>query len=94
MPKKYVILLAMLAILGAALIIYPTYHYGIGLSPDSVGYISTARSLISGKGFFQYDGQPFFLQPPLYPIILAPILEIALAINLIIFLSQHWKNIL
>jgi len=43
---------------------------GSGVSPDSTIYIEGAKSLLSGKGFFQ-NGDPIIHFPPLYPIFLA-----------------------
>jgi 4-amino-4-deoxy-L-arabinose transferase-like glycosyltransferase len=43
---------------------------GIGVSPDSVTYIDTARNLLSGKGL-QSGDMPLTHFPPVYPIVLA-----------------------
>lgn len=43
---------------------------GIGVSPDSVTYIDTARNLLSGKGL-QSGDMPLTHFPPMYPIALA-----------------------
>ena len=56
---------------GAGIIIIFTSRYGIGLSPDSVSYISAARHISEGTGFINYDGYYFVLQAPLYPLLLA-----------------------
>jgi hypothetical protein len=50
---------------------FSTKNYGIGISPDSVGYISTARNLVSGNGFVIYDNNLLIAQPPFYPLLLA-----------------------
>lgn len=63
--------LILLALVGAILILLSTSRYGVGLSPDSVAYISTARNLITGAGFISYDGSPTVVWPPLYPALLA-----------------------
>jgi hypothetical protein len=60
-----------LAIIGAVFIIVSTSRYGAGVSPDSVDYIATARNLIKGAGFTNYDGSPTVMWPPLYPALLA-----------------------
>jgi hypothetical protein len=44
--------------------------YGPGVSPDSVRYIETARSLLAGSGFY-VQGQPMSHYPPFYPLLLA-----------------------
>ncbi len=50
---------------------YGASKYGIGVSPDSVGYISTAQSLLNRTGFYLFNNEPFVHWPPLYPILLA-----------------------
>lgn len=55
----------------AAFVFLSTSRYGAGLSPDSVGYIGTARNLTIGAGFNSYDGAPVVVWPPLYPALLA-----------------------
>lgn len=59
---------------------------GVGISPDSIGYISTGENLYHGNGFYTiYDNRnnvsndyenkvmlsPYTAQPPLYPILIA-----------------------
>ena len=44
---------------------------GIGLSPDSISYISAGRSLASGGGLRVWHGAPLTDWPPLYPALLA-----------------------
>lgn len=68
---SFKIIVIMLSFLGITLVLIATSRYGIGLSPDSIGYISTARNLGTGNGFLLYDGNPTVLCPPLYPAILA-----------------------
>jgi Dolichyl-phosphate-mannose-protein mannosyltransferase len=67
------IIFAIIGFIGLSLIFLLTYHYGIGLSPDSVAYISVARHISDGSGFINYDGNFFLLQPPLYPLLLSAI---------------------
>jgi 4-amino-4-deoxy-L-arabinose transferase-like glycosyltransferase len=66
-------LIAILGLCGTFVIIFLTVSNGVGVSPDSVSYISVARNLSNGNGFITYDGYPFLLQPPLYPIFLSVI---------------------
>ncbi|MHB8580688.1 MAG: ArnT family glycosyltransferase [Ignavibacteriaceae bacterium] len=73
---KHKTLLAIIGLIGTCFIILLTSHYGIGLSPDSVYYISVARHIADGTGFVGYDGYNFVLQPPLYPLLLAAIKKI------------------
>ena len=61
----------MAALLGALLVILLTNHSGLGISPDSIYYLSTADSIIAGKGFYQFDGKPFVMFPVGYPILLS-----------------------
>lgn len=68
---KYRLILAVLGATGVATILLATRHYGAGLSPDSVGYIATARHIASGSGFVTFDGTPLVYWPPLYPALLA-----------------------
>lgn len=72
-PVKYKLLLAMLGLIGIGIILLATNRYGAGLSPDSVGYVATARSIANGTGIVTFDGSPLVKQPPLYPAILATI---------------------
>ncbi|MHB1391437.1 MAG: ArnT family glycosyltransferase [Thermoleophilia bacterium] len=64
-------ILAIFALAGAILTLLSTREYGAGLNSDSIGYISVARSLLSGDGFTLYNGDPFIMWPPLYPVLLA-----------------------
>src|SRR2546426_5933438 len=59
------------ALADIALILIATSKFGVGLSPDSVGYVSAARHLASGQGFLLADSAPYVAFPPLYPILLA-----------------------
>lgn len=71
--NKYLFKLMMIIIsLLSFLVIYITINrLGAGISPDSVGYIATARNLAKGTGFVNYDNSSLLVQPPLYPIILS-----------------------
>ncbi|MCC7264874.1 MAG: glycosyltransferase family 39 protein [Candidatus Latescibacteria bacterium] len=65
------VFLAALSLAGAGAVLLATLRYGAGLSPDAVGYIGVARQLLAGNGVSGYEGQPFVIQPPLYPVLLA-----------------------
>lgn len=67
------LLLVVLSLLGATTILISTSRYGAGISPDSVAYVSVARSLVEGRGFVDYHGALLALWPPLYPALLAVI---------------------
>ena len=70
------ILLGILGIIGSGVVLLLTYQHGSGITPDSVSYISAARSLANGHGFITYNGEFLVFQPPLYSIILALIKNI------------------
>lgn len=65
-----------LGAIGGIVIISLISSYGVGLTPDSVAYISVARNILNGRGFIGFDGSHFLLQPPLYPILLVVIKKI------------------
>lgn len=68
---KYEILVALVSVLGFAIIMFSTHNYGAGLSPDSVEYIASARNIVSNVGYVSYEGTPIIVRPPLYPALLA-----------------------
>lgn len=61
----------LLALCGMMLVLLCTWPYGPGTSPDSVNYLSAARSLLAGQGYRYPDGGVFTHWPPLYPTLLA-----------------------
>ena len=61
----------MAALLGAVIIIGLTLHSGLGISPDSIYYMSAADNFIAGKGFYQFDAKPFVMFPVFYPVAIA-----------------------
>jgi hypothetical protein len=65
------------ALLALGLLFHLTRSHGVGLTPDSVDYLSAADSLRAGQGMIQADGRAFVLWPPLYPLLLAAIGELA-----------------
>lgn len=67
---KYKLFLILLSLIGTGIALLATSRYGAGISPDSVGYIATARHLADGIGYISYDNAPLLVQPPLYPTIL------------------------
>lgn len=62
---------AMLGLAGVALVLLATSKYGVGLSPDSVEYISSARGLLSTGSLIGSNGSPYDRWPPLFPSLLA-----------------------
>lgn len=45
--------------------------YGLGASTDSVVYLFAATNWAQGKGLVSFDGSPYWLWPPLYPLLIA-----------------------
>jgi hypothetical protein len=58
------------ALTGFVLIQIFSKHSGIGISPDSVTYLSAARHMVSGRGFISFEGFPVVDFPVAYPILL------------------------
>ncbi len=69
--SKFRIYLSLLALIGLIFILLTTSKYGAGVSSDAARNLSTADSLLVGKGFVDMLGGPFILWPPLYPLVLA-----------------------
>lgn len=63
---------------GAAAVLYATARFGPGASADSATYLSVARSLAHGDGFVRFDGHGYHSWPPLYPLLLAPLIALGL----------------
>src|SRR5450432_585586 len=61
------------ALIGFALIQFFSHHSGIGVSPDSVTYLSAARHMGTGKGFTAFDNLPVVDFPIAYPFLLTSI---------------------
>lgn len=59
------------ALLGMMAVIALTKYGGLGISPDSIYYLSASDSFLQGKGFYQFDDTPFILFPLFYPCFLA-----------------------
>jgi hypothetical protein len=96
--NAFLILLLILALVGGVALLVAT-RWGIGVSPDSILYISAARALLAGHGFsLQSPGggyDPITHFPPLYSGILAVIgltgVEVGLAariINVLVFAAS------
>jgi len=82
---------AVIGILGAFLIFLYTRHGGIGLKPDSIVYLSAARSAASGSGFFEFEGIPLTDFPLGYSAFLGIILFIS---KIDILQSAHIINMI
>lgn len=63
----------LLSLAAGLLFLAVTPSTSINLSPDSVDYLSVARSLADGQGFTLGSGEPLVLQPPGLPLVLAAI---------------------
>ena len=59
------------AFTGVVIVLLLTQHSGLGISPDSIYYMSAADSFLAGKGFYQFDEQPFVMFPIFYPFFLS-----------------------
>src|SRR5450755_1057309 len=59
------------ALAGFILIQILSKHSGIGVSPDSVTYLSAARHMSAGMGFISFDNFPVVDFPVAYPFFLA-----------------------
>jgi hypothetical protein len=67
----------MAALAGFILIYIFTSTNGAGISPDSIVYMSTARNLHQGLGFYEFNGYPMVDFPIFYPTFLSSILFIS-----------------
>jgi hypothetical protein len=56
---------------GMACMVCMVLPFGAVTTPDSAAYLATARSLLETGRLVNYDGYPYVLWPPLYPIALA-----------------------
>ena len=65
-------LLPLVAFICAFLLLWGTTPNGLGLSPDSIGYIKAATGLINGFGFKLFSSE----WPPLYPLLIAMISKV------------------
>jgi hypothetical protein len=63
--------IAISSLTGVLLVIVITAMYGVAVSPDSLAYLSAAKSLLEGEGFINSGGGLYINWPPLFPMILA-----------------------
>lgn len=83
-------MLILLAIAAALLAWFGT-EAGLGVSPDSIAYLSAAESIVSGRGAMSIDSEgwrPLTHYPPGYPFVLAAGLRLGAAprwINILLF---------
>ncbi len=71
MSKRDLLVWFIPAVMAVALSLLSTSWYGVGVTPDSVAYISSARSLVAGNGAVIYDGEPLVSWPPAFPTLIA-----------------------
>jgi len=69
--RKQQVWFVFIGLIGSFWLWFATFRHGIGISPDSVGYMAVAENLLKGKGFISYSGELFIVQPPMYPIAIA-----------------------
>lgn len=55
----------------AAAALLPLTPWGAALDPTSVQFVAVARNLLAGEGLTSFDGVPYTLRPPLFPLVLA-----------------------
>jgi hypothetical protein len=89
-------------LVGMMLILLSTARYGIGLSSDSITYLSVAQNLLTGRGLIEFNGEPLLVFPPFYPLVLALLnqqwFDLAtvaryansLCFGTIVLLATHW----
>lgn len=70
-PGGFVVFLAAVSVLAAATVLLRGGTHGPALHWDGVNYLAVARNLLAGEGFRNFDGTPYALWPPLYPLALA-----------------------
>lgn len=59
-----------------------TRHGGAGVSPDSLHYIAAAQNFVSDGIFLRYEGYQYVNWPPLYPLLLAGVNQLARWVDL------------
>ncbi len=77
--KKSYLYLAIISIAGTLALGLVTYPYGVGVTPDSVNYLSAARNFADGSGLFtnvirwnsRYEAIPLIYWPPFFSLVVA-----------------------
>jgi len=67
----------LLAALLSAALVWISTPGGVSTSPDAWNYFAAARNLLAGEGFTRYNGEPFVLWPPLFPLLIAALLGLS-----------------
>ena len=90
-PKSFFYYLILLSLAGGGLVLLATSLYGAGVSSDAAKNMSTAESLLAGRGFYDHAGGALVYWPPLYPVLLA---GISLLTGWDVFVSGWYLNVL
>lgn len=90
LEKRFQLYLTLLALVGLVFILLTTAKYGAGVSSDAGRNLSTADSLLQGRGFVDFAGAPFVLWPPLYPLLMA---GLSLLTKWSVFRSAWYLNV-
>jgi hypothetical protein len=69
--RSFLYFLIAISLAGGGLVLLATSLYGAGVSADAAKNMSTAESLLAGRGFIDHSGWVLVYWPPLYPLILA-----------------------
>ena len=90
-PRPFLYYLIALSLTGGILVLLATSLYGAGVSADAAKNMSTAESLLAGRGFYDHAGGALVYWPPLYPLLLAGISALT---GWDVFLSGWYLNVL
>ena len=90
-PRPFLYYLIALSLAGGILVLLATSLYGAGVSADAAKNMSTAESLLAGRGFYDHAGGALVYWPPLYPLLLAGISTLT---GWDVFLSGWYLNVL
>ena len=90
-PRSFLYFLIALSLAGGVLVLIATSLYGAGVSADAAKNMSTAESLLAGRGFYNHNGSPLVFWPPLYPLLLAGISALT---GWDVFVSGWYLNVL
>jgi len=89
--RAYLYFLVALSLAGSGLVLLATSRYGAGVSSDAAKNLSTAESLLAGRGFFNHAGEALVYWPPLYPLLLAGLSALT---GWDVFVSGWYLNVL
>ena len=91
LPRPFLYYLIALSLAGGLLVLLATSLYGAGVSADAAKNLSTAESLLAGRGFFDHSGGALVYWPPLYPWLLAAVSRLT---GWDVFVSGWYLNVL